>query len=640
MNLRFCLSRYSVLIPIFLLIAFALVVLLNAWVTDDAYITLKTVYNFTHGFGLRFNIVERVQSYTHPLWMFLLSGLYIITNEGYLTTLALSTIVSIAAVAVVVFMAGRTTIQAVIAVLLVVLSKAFIDFSTSGLENPLSHLLIALFFIVFLQKEHNLRTFFWLSLIACLSMLNRLDTALFYFPVLVVLVVKIRSFKVIPAGLLAFSPLIIWELFSLIYYGFLFPNTAYAKLNNRIVSLDLLQHGLWYFQNSWQEDPVTLLITGMGILLALFLRPKASWPLVAGMVLYLLYVLKIGGDFMSGRFFTVTFFASIVLLSSLPLKRWHMALFLVPVVLGFFNPYNPLYNRKDYRADDELWRMIYTREGIMDERGFYYPNTGLLLYPNEAAWVEKTLNDHDRKSVVDTFLITGTIGFPGYAYGPSMHIVDNIGLSEPLLARLPPLYQPVWRPGHFAREIPEGYPETIKTGSIQINDPDLALYYEKLRLVIQGPLFDKERLQTLINFNLGKYDHLINVEKYWRGPVQQVHYPAELDEPKQEGVLWQAPGNVIIDPDKGTEIIFPETVTADSIFASVDNNDYYFFEFYNNGESKGVVQIDPAENFEMKGLRTTYFEVPIEAKKGFNKVKIIASSKDKKFSLGHFILDN
>ena len=32
-------------------------------------------------------------------------------------------------------------------------------------------------------------------------------------------------------SVLGFIPLIAWELFSLIYYGFLLPNTAYAKLN-------------------------------------------------------------------------------------------------------------------------------------------------------------------------------------------------------------------------------------------------------------------------------------------------------------------------------------------------------------------------------------------------------------------------
>ena len=42
------------------------------WVTEDAYITLRPVDNWVNGFGLRWNPAERVQGYTHPLWMVLL----------------------------------------------------------------------------------------------------------------------------------------------------------------------------------------------------------------------------------------------------------------------------------------------------------------------------------------------------------------------------------------------------------------------------------------------------------------------------------------------------------------------------------------------------------------------------------------
>ena len=63
--------------------------MLSAWIQDDAFITLRTVDNFVEGYGLRWNPAERVQSYTHPLWMFLLSGLYFFTREAYFTTLAL-----------------------------------------------------------------------------------------------------------------------------------------------------------------------------------------------------------------------------------------------------------------------------------------------------------------------------------------------------------------------------------------------------------------------------------------------------------------------------------------------------------------------------------------------------------------------
>ena len=38
-------------------------------------------------------------------------------------------------------------------------------------------------------------------------------------------------------------------------------------------------------------------------------------------------------------------------------------------------------------------------------------------------------------------------------------------------------------------------------------DPDLRRYYEPLRLIITGPLFNWQRIQTIWRFNLGEYDH-------------------------------------------------------------------------------------------------------------------------------------
>ena len=67
---------------------FTLVVVRTAWMCDDAYITLRTVDNFVSGFGPRWNVGERVQAYTHPLWMFMLALPYYFTREAYFTPLA------------------------------------------------------------------------------------------------------------------------------------------------------------------------------------------------------------------------------------------------------------------------------------------------------------------------------------------------------------------------------------------------------------------------------------------------------------------------------------------------------------------------------------------------------------------------
>ena len=55
-------------------LAFALLTLLTivhaAWVCDDAFITARVVDNCLSLRGLRWNPAERVQAFTHSLWLF------------------------------------------------------------------------------------------------------------------------------------------------------------------------------------------------------------------------------------------------------------------------------------------------------------------------------------------------------------------------------------------------------------------------------------------------------------------------------------------------------------------------------------------------------------------------------------------
>jgi len=80
-------SRVPLIIAVSL---FTLVIIRTAWVCDDAYITQRTVWNLIHGFGARWNVAERVQTYTHPLWMILLTAVELLTRESYFTTIVVS----------------------------------------------------------------------------------------------------------------------------------------------------------------------------------------------------------------------------------------------------------------------------------------------------------------------------------------------------------------------------------------------------------------------------------------------------------------------------------------------------------------------------------------------------------------------
>ena len=114
------------------LAAFAALVIRNAWLSDDAYITFRTVDNFVNGYGLTWNVAERVQSYTHPLWMFLLSAVYCFTREIFFTSLILSVGLSLVAASLVAFRASRSVWLACAGLAVLTLSKASVDCGTAG----------------------------------------------------------------------------------------------------------------------------------------------------------------------------------------------------------------------------------------------------------------------------------------------------------------------------------------------------------------------------------------------------------------------------------------------------------------------------------------------------------------------------
>ena len=124
-----------------------------SWVSDDALITMRHVLNFINGYGPVFNVGERVQAYTHPLWFLLISLFSCFFNYVYVT-FGLSFLFSFLSVYVLFKFIKNVSVSNInfkltVACLLVIFSKAFIDFSSSGLENPLSHFLLLLFFALY-----------------------------------------------------------------------------------------------------------------------------------------------------------------------------------------------------------------------------------------------------------------------------------------------------------------------------------------------------------------------------------------------------------------------------------------------------------------------------------------------------------
>jgi len=117
------------------------------------------------------------------------------------------------------------------------------------------------------------------------------------------------------------------------------------------------------------------------------------------------------------------------------------------------------------------------------------------------------------------------LGFNSYAAGPNVYLLNHMGLSDVLTARLPmdKGRDPKWRIGHIWRKIPEGYVESLIQNKNLIKDKNLSLYYDKILTIIRGDIFSVNRFNTIYEMNTGKYDYLIDKDLYTthKAPVGQ-----------------------------------------------------------------------------------------------------------------------
>jgi len=514
----------------------AIAVTKDAWLSDDAFITLRTIDNVWNGYGLRWNPMERVQTYTHPLWMLLLAAAYGVTREPHLTTLAVSLAVTAAAV----WLLWRRVTPAGRALAFVSLagSRAFVDYSTSGLENPASHLLLAASWLLTLtDAPPSRRRLLTLAGLASLCMLTRLDLAVLVAPGLLVEIYRsvrpdpragaagrpLGVAAVASALVLGALPLVLWHLFALVYYGFPFPNTAYAKLGTGIPAHELMAQGVRYLSESFGADPITLLTIAAAALAGLWRPTVRTAALTCALAAYLGYVVRAGGDFMSGRFLTPPFLCAVVLLAIRLPARWPAATpaaILAALVVGLAPAASPL------RLGTPFARNGYVRagQGIVDERGVHYPATGFVPVLRGVRFTDH-MWAHEPMGVPVVWAV-GAIGILGFTSGPGLHAIDPLALGDPLLARLPVAPGTAWRIGHFERTLPAGYEDTLKnclrrvfpSGVIKppgggclpfwdevnrFQDPRLAGAYRELMLITQGPLTDRARLATIVRWNVG-----------------------------------------------------------------------------------------------------------------------------------------
>ena len=554
-------SNYFWAVGISILIIF--LVLRESWFCDDAFFTFRSAMNLHYGFGPVWNTGERIQNYTNILWMFLVS--LASAQNIYIWTLTLSISFLVSTLIFIVYLGKLSAnyIFLTLSLLLLCFSWVYIDFGTSGLETPLSGFFVASTFLLtrHLKKSVPLGIYFrgfWVGL----SYLSRPDLIIITFlDSIFDLIENNKSKTFINFLKFTFSALtifFIWSFFSLIYYGFPFPITAYTKLSTGIDRPEIIIKGISYLINFCFAD-----ISGAFLLFIAFVLPLFSDSMSnlkeflvtnyfvnllikfrSSIVIFIVtsYVIWIGGDFMIGRFFyPVMVYSACSLASSNP-KKLNIKI-IYPVIISitvcifslFANARMPYilglsccapkyhltsFSHIKYGDIGRGWGVL----SASHEKRFYAPYTyffdsGFLrhsamrikeIYEKEN--IKKGENDEfvgGGYKLENASLEKQSKGFASSAFhaGPNINFYENIGLTDHIQSRIPVIKDTVWQPAHFNKVyIKRNKPELIRS------DDDLRKLHKSFSLITKDSLFSRRRLVEIYRQNTGYYNkNYINV---------------------------------------------------------------------------------------------------------------------------------
>lgn len=445
------------------------------WLCDDAFISFRYAKNLVEGHGLVFNVGEKVEGYTNFLWTLLMALMIFLKQDPGQASLILS-LIFFAGTLLLVFRMVRLfsssqdsfSSSVVLAPILLGANYIFASYATSGLET-----MFATFLITAAVERAFVRKFFVSGLLAVAALLAHPDHALFYFSLgLVLLLDSERRKGIVFYGipfLFIYTPyfLIRWH-----YYGDFWPNTYYAKSG-----------GDFY----WGQGVIYLFASvfggGLWSLLPLLFYELShcrknflSRYVFIATPLYLLYVAKIGGDFMYGRLLCPLIPAWIVLaeigLRRLLLARYRLLAFPALILLVFtILPVRLIqpWEKKWFLADE---RTFYELQSFSPIR------VGMTYF----GWSE-ILKRHFVDHHLFPLFAVDCVGMVGYYTG--LPLIDNFGLTDRTVA-----HQAITvrgRPGHEKFSTPE----YIKSRGAALSEHPVYVepYSSLTRISLEGVVF-------------------------------------------------------------------------------------------------------------------------------------------------------
>ena len=377
---------------------------------DDSFIFYKYAKNIAEGNGYVFNLGEKVNATTSPLYTLILAFLYLILNPFFsIDFVILGNLISIFSISLLLYSINKlfNDDEKFTWFALIFLAMPLLKFGF-GMETFLNLSLIIFSIYLYTKDKITLASAF-----IALSVLARFDSALFAGIIFVHYTItkkKLPPFLSILVFLLVILP---WFIFSKIYFDSFLPTTIGAKLSQH--NLGLFGPGFIFLTNSIRVIPggyltvitILLLIISSSIYL---LKNKIIFFTNTGLSILIIWS--------SALFITYAF------IINAPPYQWYYTPFAIPaaIVTAFAIPHliNKISLQKLTITILFLTACVLPIKNIIQGYNPKYTN-----YINAVTWLNKNAPNGSLLAVDD-------IGILGYHYKRGK-LVDALGLVSPIV---------------------------------------------------------------------------------------------------------------------------------------------------------------------------------------------------------------
>ncbi len=280
---------------------------------DDAYISFRYAQNLVAGQGLVFNAGERVEGYSNFLWIMMLAVFMRLGLDPSPVAIGLGAILGVATLWLVYLFAKLASLSdspvPILAVFCLAVDGSFSLWAVSGMETPMFAFLVLAAMTAYVWEWNEERPGFISGALLAFAAMSRPEGVL----VLGVVVIHqalarlalqrklLSSADIARLGLflVLYLPYYLWRYY---YYGFLLPNTFYAKVAGTGTRAQV-QRGFQHLGTFASVHMAWLapLLTAI----PLVKRKFSFWLtcLLTLILIYVSYIVYVGGDWSVGRFF-------------------------------------------------------------------------------------------------------------------------------------------------------------------------------------------------------------------------------------------------------------------------------------------------------------------------------------------------